>query len=119
MKRKASLYIKDIIDSITKIEEFVGNMNFKDFTTDDKTSSAVIRKLEIIGEATKQLPESIRNRFKEIPWPAMAKTRDKIIHFYHGVDYEIIWEIIKKDLPLLKSKLAKIYDLLLKEEHSK
>jgi len=116
MKRKSSLYIADIIDAIEKIEEFVGTMNFEDFINDDKTSSAVIRKLEIIGEAVKQLPSEIRKRFENIPWSAMAKTRDKIIHFYHGVDYEIIWEIIKNELPPLKLKLKKIYEILSKEE---
>ncbi len=77
MKRKASFYIKDIIDAITKIEEFVEDMDFNDFVRDDKTSSAVVRKLEIVGEATKQLPQNIRDRFKDIPWASMAKTRDK------------------------------------------
>ena len=105
-----------MIEAITKIDEFVGNMNFEDFIRDDKTSSAVIRKLEIISEATKHLPRKLRDRFKEIPWSAMAKTRDKIIHFYHGVDYEIVWKTIKEDLPLLKPKLTEIYELLLKEE---
>ncbi len=116
MKRKASLYIKDIIDAITKIEEFIEGMDFADFIQDDKTASAVVRKLEIIGEAVKQLPNEVRERFAEIPWSAMAKTRDKIIHFYHGVDYEIIWKIIKKELPTLKPSLQKIYDKLVEEE---
>lgn len=75
MKRKSSLYIKDIIDAITKIEEFVKDMTFDDFLKDDKTSSAVVRKPEIIGEATKRLPKEIRNRFRDIPWSAMAKNQ--------------------------------------------
>ncbi len=116
MKRKASLYIKDITDAITKIEQFIEGMDFNDFIQDDKTASAVVRKIEIIGEATKQLPKEVRDRFPEIPWTSMAKTRDKIIHFYHGVDYEIIWEIIKKDLPSLKMQLLKIYHILMKDE---
>ncbi|MGC8815871.1 MAG: DUF86 domain-containing protein [bacterium] len=114
--RKASLYIKDIITAIEKIEEFVGSMSFNEFVQDDKTASAVIRKLEIIGEATKQLPSNIRLRFQNIPWSAMAKTRDKIIHFYHGVDFEVIWKIIKEDLPPLKPLFKEIYNLLLEEE---
>jgi len=116
MKRKASLYIKDMIDAITKIEQFIEGMDFNDFIQDDKTASAVIRKIEIIGEAAKQLSKEIKERFPEIPWNLMAKTRDKIIHFYHGVDYEIVWEIIKKDLPSLKMQLLKIYHILMKEE---
>ena len=81
MKRKLSLYIKDIIDAIIKIHEFTEGMNFKEFVQDDKTSSAVIRKLEIMGEAVKQLPEDVTKRFNEIPWSSIAKTRDKIVRF--------------------------------------
>ena len=75
MKRKSSLYIKDILEAMKKIEEFTQGMSFEDFIRDDKTSSAVVRKLEIIGEAVKQLPEEVRSRFSEIPWGSMAKTR--------------------------------------------
>ena len=67
MKRKSSLYIKDILEAMEKIEEFTQGMSFENFTKDDKTSSAVVRKLEIIGEAVKQLPKEVRNRFREIP----------------------------------------------------
>ncbi len=111
MKRKSSLYIKDILEAMKKIEEFTQGMSFEDFIRDDKTSSAVV-----IGEAVKQLPEEVRSRFSEIPWGSMAKTRDKIIHFYHGVDYEVIWKIIKEDLPPLKPSFEKIYTELLQEE---
>jgi uncharacterized protein with HEPN domain len=116
MKRKASLYIKDIVDAITKTQEFTIDMSFEGFVKDDKTASAVVRKIEIIGEAVKQLPSEVKDRFPEIPWASMAKSRDKMIHFYHGIDYEIVWEIIKKELPPLRSKLMRIYDQLLKEE---
>lgn len=116
MKRKSSLYLKDILTAIQKIDEFIEGMNFEQFLEDDKTSSAVIRKLEIIGEAVKQLPPEIRERYSEIPWAAMAKSRDKIIHFYHGIDYEIIWQIIKEDLPRVKEKLQQIYLQIVKEE---
>jgi uncharacterized protein with HEPN domain len=116
MKRKSSLYIKDIIDAIEKIEKFVGEMSFEEIVQDDKTASAVVRKIEIIGEAVKQLPQETKDRFQEIPWSAMARTRDKIIHFYHGMDYEVIWKIIKEDLPPLKPLFLRIYKLLLEEE---
>ena len=116
MRRKSSLYIKDIIDAITKIEEFTKGITYEEIINDDKTSSAVIRKIEIIGEAVKQLPEDIRNRFSEIPWSPIAKMRDKVIHFYHGVDHEVIWKVVKDDLPSLKQKLQGIYAILKKEE---
>ncbi|MCW3130208.1 MAG: DUF86 domain-containing protein [Methanophagales archaeon] len=90
IKRDYKLYINDILDSILKIEEFVGDMSYKEFVEDDKSSSAVVRKLEIIGEASKNIPKEMRLRYKEIPWSDIAKMRDKIIHFYFGVDYEIV-----------------------------
>jgi uncharacterized protein with HEPN domain len=108
MKRDYKLFIKDILDCINKIEEFVEGMNFEEFVKDDKTSSAVVRKLEVIGEATKNLPEEIRQKYKDLPWTDMARMRDKIIHFYFGVDYEIVWEVVKERLPQIKPLIQRI-----------
>ena len=116
MNRKLSLYIKDIIEAIEKIKDFTDGMNFEEFLQDDKTASAVLRKIEIVGEATKQLQKDVLSRFPEIPWSSMAKMRDKIIHFYHKVDYEIVWKVISEDLPKLKPDLEKIYQILINEE---
>ena len=110
MKRDYSLYIKDILDCIERAEEFVGDMNFDEFLVDDKTSSAVVRKLEIIGEATKNIPKSITQKYEEIPWKEMARMRDKIIHFYFGVDYEIVWNVIKERLPQIKPTIRRILE---------
>ena len=99
MKRDYKLYINDILDCIQKIEDFVGDMDFDEFVKDDKTSSAVVRKLEIIGEATKNVPAFIRDRYKELPWKDMARMREKVIHFYFGVDYGIVWEVTKNRGP--------------------
>ena len=70
-------------------------MDFREFCADDKTSSAVIRKLEIIGEATKNIPDNIQKQYPNIPWREMAGMRDKLIHFYFGVDYKLVWTTIK------------------------
>jgi uncharacterized protein with HEPN domain len=115
MKRDIKHFVKDILDSINKINEFIGDMNFDEFVNDDKTSSAVIRKLEIIGEATKNIPKDIQDKCPQIPWSDMARMRDKIIHFYHGVDYEIVWKVIKERLPEIKMEIEKLL-LLMKEE---
>ena len=112
MKRDIGLYIKDILDCIDKIEEFTKNMSFDDFVKDDKTASAVIRKLEVIGEATENIPESIRERYKDIPWKDMARMRGKIIHFYFGVDYEIVWKVIIQRLPQIKPLIKKLLEEL-------
>jgi uncharacterized protein with HEPN domain len=110
MKRDYSLYIKDILDCIERVEEFVGDMSFDEFLADDKTSSAVVRKLEIIGEATKNIPKSITQKYDEVPWKEMARMRDKIIHFYFGVDHEIVWSVIKERLPEIKPTILQILE---------
>lgn len=77
---------------------------------DDKTSSAVIRKFEIIGEATKQVPDVIRRKYPDIPWREMGRMRDKLIHFYFGVDLYIVWDTIKNRLPEVKILIKKIIE---------
>jgi uncharacterized protein with HEPN domain len=108
MKRDYTLYLQDILDCIEKIDEFVGDMDYEEFVEDDKTSSAVVRKLEIMGEAAKNIPQELRQNYKEIPWSDIAKMRDKFIHFYFGVDYEIVWKVIKERLPTLKQQIERI-----------
>ena len=108
MKREYRLYLDDIIDAIDKIMEFVGSMNYDDFLGDDKTRSAVVRKLEIIGEAAKNVPDSLKHNYKAIPWKEMAKMRDKISHDYFGVDYEIVWKVLKEKLPPLKLQIQEV-----------
>jgi uncharacterized protein with HEPN domain len=98
MKRDISLYLKDIYDSITKIELFKQNFTFDDFINDAKTNNAIIRKPEIIGEATKHIPHSIRIKYSQIPRKEMARMRDNLVHFYFGIDYELVWKVITKDL---------------------
>ena len=110
MNRDYKLYVKDILDCIDKIEAFVEGMDFNTFVKDDKTSSAVVRKLEVIGEATKNIPKEIRQKYKELPWSDMAGMRDKVIHFYFGIDYEIVWKVIKERLPEIKPYIEKIIE---------
>ena len=102
MKRDDKLYLKDILSAFESIQKFVEGMSFEDFKADDKTSSAVIRKFEIIGEATKKISEEIRQKYPQIPWKEMAGMRDRLIHFYIGVDYQLIWETIEKRIPEVK-----------------
>ena len=107
-KRDVKLYVKDILEAIKAIEKFVEGIDFENFKEDDKTSSAVIRKFEIIGEATKNIPQSIKEKYPHIPWKEMAGFRDKLIHFYFGIKYDIVWDTIKLRLPELRNNIEKV-----------
>ena len=110
MTRDFSLYVKDIIDCIESIEDFVGEMSYEEFVSDDKTQSAVARKLEIIGEASKKIPDQLKEKHPLVPWKDMARMRDKITHFYFGLDPEIVWKVVKERLPEIKPEMKKISD---------
>jgi len=105
-KRDYKYYLK--IDSINDIESFT--MTFEDFAKDKKTVNAVIRSIEVIGEAAKNIPKVIRDKYPTIPWKKMAGMRDKMIHEYFGVDIKILWKTIKKDIPPLKPLIQKVLE---------
>ncbi|MEM3387549.1 MAG: DUF86 domain-containing protein [Nitrososphaerales archaeon] len=111
-KRDYRDYLKDIIDSINDIEDFTKNMNFEEFAKDKKTINAVVRGIEVIGEAAKHIPRSIRDKYPSIPWKKMAGMRDKMIHEYFGVDIKILWKTIKKDIPQLKPLIQNVLESL-------
>lgn len=106
--RDYTLYLKDILAAIDSIEGFVEGMDLETFQVDDKTASAVIRKLEVIGEAVKRIPEEMRREHSHLPWKEMAGMRDKLIHFYFGIDYLLVWRTIKERLPQVKQEIQKI-----------
>ena len=115
MNRDYRLFIKDIVDAIESIEKFVVGMDFEEFKNDDKTVSAVVRKLEIIGEATKNIPDEIKEKYPKLPWKEMAKIRDKLIHGYFSVDFEIIWKVVREELPLLKPEIEEVLQKEMKQ----
>jgi uncharacterized protein with HEPN domain len=95
-------YLKDILDAIEKAEQFVDDMDFDRFSSDYKTSFAVIRALEIIGEASKKLPETLKRQNPGLPWREIAGIRDILIHEYFGLNLQVIWKTLKEDFPKLK-----------------
>jgi uncharacterized protein with HEPN domain len=101
-------YLQDILDAITDIENFVAIMTYEEFVKDKKTLNAVIRSIEIIGEASKKLPNPLKAKYPELPWKEITGMRDKLIHAYFGMDTETIWETIKHNIPGLKQTIQKI-----------
>jgi len=108
MTREWRFFVQDIYDAIQQIKEFVGTMKRKDFLADDKTRSAVAFKIENIGEASKNIPKEIKAKYNDLPWTEMARMRDKITHFYFGINYKIVWLVVKKELPAVEPVITKI-----------
>ena len=108
MKRSLKLFIYDIAESIKDIESFTRGISEESFSNDRLRQDAVIRRLEVMGEAVKNIPDSFREKHPEVQWKKIAGLRDRIIHAYFEVDLDITWGIIKGDLPELKKKINKI-----------
>lgn len=104
--------IQDIAESVARISLYTLNMEYEEFRKDKKTQDAVIRNIEIMGEATKKLSEDMRNDNPNIPWKNIAGTRDKLIHSYFGVNIDIIWSIVQIEIPSLLPKIERIYQNL-------
>ena len=113
-KRRDQDYLNDICEAIQRVVSYTEEMTGEQFMNDTKTQDAVVRNLEVIGEATKNLSTRIKRTYFHIPWKSLAGVRDKMIHHYFGIDYEIVWTIAKEELPGL---LPQIEDVLAK--HSK
>lgn len=105
MKKEPKVFIEDILESIERIETYLSGVKKKDFVKNLSLQDAVIRRLEIIGEATKNIPEEFRKKHHHIPWKQIAGNRDVLIHDYTGVNVDRVWNTAKKDLPILKTQI--------------
>ena len=108
MPRDFKVYLEDILEAICKIHDFTHGMTLDTFSKDTKTLDAVVRNLEVVGEAVKGIPEQIRKRHPEAEWKKIAGLRDVLMHEYFGIDVEIIWDIIQNKLPILESETKKL-----------
>ncbi len=119
MKRELGLFIEDILESVKLIEKYIGSTSKEGFGNNQKLKDSIIRRLEIIGEAVKNIPNDFKEKYPEVPWKKIAGLRDIIIHTYFNIDLDITWEIVKKDLPDLKEKILKIKKELGENKKSK
>jgi uncharacterized protein with HEPN domain len=101
-------YLVDIRDAAEKAIGFIQGMTEPQFRTEDKTIFAVTRALEILGEATKRIPQTFRDQYPEVPWRSMTGLRDKLIHDYATIDSEVLWKTVTEDLPPLLAKIRPI-----------
>jgi uncharacterized protein with HEPN domain len=112
VKKDAETFIEHILECIALIEEYSENKTVDDFLDSVQLQDAIIRRIEIIGEAVKNIPNAIKAEHPEIPWKKIAGMRDIIIHEYFGIDLELTWEVITRDLPDLKKKMLRIRENL-------
>lgn len=108
MSREFLDFIEDILDAMGKAEILLDGVTFEELVSDFRINFAVFRALEIVGEATKRLPAELREKYPDVPWQEMAGMRDRIIHGYDTVDYKIVWDTVKKRIPVVRPKIQQI-----------
>jgi uncharacterized protein with HEPN domain len=112
VKRDVRLFLKDILEGISRIEEYKAGKTQREFLQDHLVQDAVMRRLEVIGEATKNIPEDMRANYPDVPWRQIAGLRDVLIHGYFGVNLGRVWLVVENDLPRLKSKVTEILEAM-------
>jgi uncharacterized protein with HEPN domain len=108
MPRDYKVWLEDILEAVGKIHAYMEGMSQKTFAADPKTLDAVVRNLEIVGEAIKKIPDEVRSKHPAVDWKKIAGLRDILIHEYFGIDVEIIWDIVQNKLPVLEKQIKLI-----------
>jgi uncharacterized protein with HEPN domain len=106
--RRPEDFLQDMVNYAEDAINFVAAMDFATFEQDKRTSYAVVRAVEVIGEAAKNIPQSLKDQYSNIPWRSIAGMRDKVIHQYFGVDLQVLWDTVQQDLPPLKTAIAQV-----------
>ena len=106
--RSPASYLSEIISSMDKIERYITGLSYDEFILREETIDAVERNIEKIGEAAAAIPDDVRNRHPEVPWKTIVGLRNKVIHHYFAVDHEVIWQIVTKNIPATRGKIAEI-----------
>ncbi|MCZ7358265.1 MAG: DUF86 domain-containing protein [Candidatus Methanoperedens sp.] len=105
MKKDDIVYLRHILDAISRIEEYTIDLDYDDFMDNNLVQDGVVRQIEIVGEATKRVSTEMREKYPDIPWRKMAGMRDKLVHDYLGVDLDAVWDTVRKDIPELKKEI--------------
>ncbi len=116
MSKQPIIFIEHILDSIEKIEMFIKGVSKENFQKNIQLQDALIRRIEVIGEAVKNLPKEFRNKYKNVPWADISGMRDKLTHHYFGVDLEIVWKSVNEEIPELKKYIKEILEKERNEE---
>ena len=109
-KRGDIAFLSDIKEAVGRIELYIGTKSNEEFLKDIKTQDAVVRNLEIIGEATKNVSNELKRKYPQIPWKKLAGARDRLIHYYFGVNYDVVWAIVKEELPEILPQIEEVLD---------
>lgn len=108
MRRDETVYLRHILDAIDLIEDYTEGMSENEFFSNSMAHDAVIRQIKIIGEAARNISDEFREQYKEVPWGKMIGVRNKFIHEYFNINYAIVWDTVKEDLPVLKETIKNI-----------
>ena len=108
MKKDAQIFLEHVLESIKKIEDFTRGVSKEEFEKDIKLQDAIIRRLEIIGEAVKNIPVDFKGKYSQISWNEISGMRDKLMHHYFGIDINVVWKTVKEDIPKLKNSILEI-----------